>query len=623
MIAFAPQWTRKARRMKKRKPDEIDRALTRFEREHGVSSGRFAPSDRGKLFEYMSAFYILRRFHVPDLEVAELDRLIIGGQHDNQLDCLAIVLDGAIVDDEAEIDAALAAGADEIDARVIFVQATLEKFGRPKIMHFVNSVDSFCSPAPEFMENDALKRKRALKDHLLKAAETAEVALSPSVFGYFAARGEWLEDNPDFQNKVGEFKRGRRVVGGAPWVKAVEFEAVDKNRLLNLVATGPPGVRAPEIEPIQVEDYEAALPADGLIALPAVPGGAVGFQGHVRVGDYLALLEREDGQGLREAAFHLNVRGFQVQSQVNRRIRETLSGPDRGQFVLRNNGVAIVADDIVAEGARIRLTNFQVVNGLQTSNVIYQMREELRAADDVHVAVKIVSGLSQADRVAIIDATNRQTPIRNALMFAASAKAIELERHFAGRVAAAGGTGSLLERRHGQFGAQEDVAFVTLEDMLRAFYAVFLRKSHIAEGGFERIRQELDETHLFGAHVPNEAYYAAALLLQFVRRIANERDVARLDAVELHAALGLAIVCAPQDPPLSDRAGLVDYCVQIERRLAVAAHFNRLAHCVEEATLPARNRMKSGRRNVPEMKNTMDEIVRRARNKAREMAPPE
>lgn len=606
------------RARKERAPDAISMAQREFAAEIGLDFDRMKDHERGALFERFAAFHILRRFHEQELSPGSLSRLVIGAAHDNQLDCVILMIDGGIVDSAEAIDAALDAASDTVNATIIFIQATRSnRFDRDKISAFVNGASSFCAEHPDFIENEDLQRKRALKEHLFARASEGGHHLTVSIYGYFAALGAWRAEDRD-ENKEGELRRGRRTLGDLPWVSDVEFEAVDKNRILDMVATSLPLPRLGDERALEIEDYEAFLPRDALVELPAIPGVEGGFVGHVPIAAYLALLEREDGQGLREGIFNLNVRGYQGDAGVNERIRETLAGPERAQFLLRNNGVTIVADALEIEGRQVRLDNFQIVNGLQTSTVIYRMRDELRAARDVYVPVKLVGATDWPLRRAIIDATNRQTPITGAALFAASDKALDLERYFRSRIEA-GGPPILLERRRGQYPAGIEMERISLEDLLRAFYAVFHEAPHIAERGFGAIAGELDE-HLFAPSLTAEPYYAAALLLSYIRRISSEAGVSKLDQIEHHAALGLRVICAPDPPPMGDAVAMRAMCRRIEIQLGPPERFAEFAEVVAHVTQSPRDRIRARKQGIATLKKTRDDVLRRARDKI--LPPP-
>ena len=66
------------------------------------------------------------------------------------------------------------------------------------------------------------------------------------------------------------------------------------------------------------------------------------------------------------------MRDYQGRTTVNNEIRETLSTSNTEDFWWLNNGVTIIAEDILPSTTKqLLVINPEIVNGLQTSNEIY------------------------------------------------------------------------------------------------------------------------------------------------------------------------------------------------------------------------------------------------------------
>ena len=143
---------------------------------------------------------------------------------------------------------------------------------------------------------------------------------------------------------------------------------------------------------------------------------AINFR--LKVLDLCALLDKEkEINGSVEYIFSENIRGF-LSNKTNAKIRETLEGQTPEYFPFLNNGITIIADRVIfpeepaAGRYPVEVTNPSIVNGLQTSNVIYSIYQEAPAKlADVYVMVRLYE-TSQPELVEqITDATNTQTPI--------------------------------------------------------------------------------------------------------------------------------------------------------------------------------------------------------------------
>ena len=109
-----------------------------------------------------------------------------------------------------------------------------------------------------------------------------------------------------------------------------------------------------------------------------------------------------------------------------------------------------------------------------------------------------------------------------------------------------------------------------------------------------------------------EPYYVAARLVSAVREIARDRNDPRLEQIELHAALGLRILCTPKAPPLGDAGEMRAYCREIELALNSPEFRPKLDALIIDITQSPRDRMRNRVQGVPQLRRTRDDVVRRA-----------
>lgn len=110
--------------------------------------------------------------------------------------------------------------------------------------------------------------------------------------------------------------------------------------------------------------------------------------------------------------FEDNVRDFQGDNNdVNGGIASTINSNDSEIFSVLNNGVTIVASSISPTGDQFTITDYQIVNGCQTSNVLYNNRHGSNISK-VNVPIKLIATTDDEVKTRITLATNNQTPIR-------------------------------------------------------------------------------------------------------------------------------------------------------------------------------------------------------------------
>ena len=99
-------------------------------------------------------------------------------------------------------------------------------------------------------------------------------------------------------------------------------------------------------------------------------GDDIGYVGVVKLGNYKSFLTSETGL-IREDLFESNIRHFQGEVDVNKRIKATITEGIDKDFWWFNNGITIIAENPNQLGKKLTLENVQIVNGLQTSYSIF------------------------------------------------------------------------------------------------------------------------------------------------------------------------------------------------------------------------------------------------------------
>jgi cold shock CspA family protein len=144
--------------------------------------------------------------------------------------------------------------------------------------------------------------------------------------------------------------------------------------------------------------------------LPQIDAVEEAYIGIVPCTEYVKLICDDDGL-LNRRLFYDNVRDFQGHNSVNQEMAATIEDAGRGdRFALLNNGVTIVARNVNKVGTRFRLRDYQIVNGCQTSHILYLTRAQL--TPNVHVPIKLIVTTDTEVTNQIIQGTNRQTEVK-------------------------------------------------------------------------------------------------------------------------------------------------------------------------------------------------------------------
>lgn len=162
------------------------------------------------------------------------------------------------------------------------------------------------------------------------------------------------------------------------------------------------------------------------------------YYGLIKLSEFVEILTEVNGDNrlLRKRIFNDNIRyylGVNEKIEVNLSMKNQLLDKDGNYlFGLLNNGITVICDEIKISSEELTLINFQIVNGCQTSNVIYECLEELSALnklkkEDIYLPIRLIATEDNDTKNKIIVATNSQTVLKPEQLIALSPiqKAIE------------------------------------------------------------------------------------------------------------------------------------------------------------------------------------------------------
>ncbi len=119
----------------------------------------------------------------------------------------------------------------------------------------------------------------------------------------------------------------------------------------------------------------------------------------------------EEDSELISSIFYDNVRDFQGFNAINSEIKKTIEDDNlKHAFAVLNNGITIVANQLSQSRDDFEISNYQIINGLQTSRVLLSCKDSID--EDMYVALKLIVTEDENLISKIIRATNRQTAVK-------------------------------------------------------------------------------------------------------------------------------------------------------------------------------------------------------------------
>ncbi|MDB5243810.1 MAG: hypothetical protein JWP57_4436, partial [Spirosoma sp.] len=321
-----------------------------------------------KLFEYFADYCVVSEVYEEEFDTLDVH---VGGTGDLGLDGVAIVVNGVLVTTVEEADDLLALNS-FLDVKFVFVQAkTTSGFSGEQISTFFDGVDEFFADKPTLPCSDEINNLRSIMswiyNHSVKFTRQ-----KPTVELSFVTTGAWKED-AHLLAKIAKRK-----------------ESLSNTGLFSKIAFTPMG--ADEIQASYQRSKNNAtveFSFSNKVLLPEIKGITESYLGVLPAKEYLSLITDPAGN-IRKPLFYDNVRDFQGDNAVNSEIRKTLS-EEAGQqrFAVLNNGVTLVTRGLRSTGNKFVVTDYQIVNGCQTSHVLFNSRDSL--TDELHVPLKVIS----------------------------------------------------------------------------------------------------------------------------------------------------------------------------------------------------------------------------------------
>lgn len=437
-------------------------------------------------FEHFTSFLTVGRYLEDTFDTAEV---VMGSGGDTGIDAIAVIVNGALVNDPEFIEELVTTNG-HIDATFVFVQAERSSsFETAKIGQFGFGVVDF------FKERSTLPRN----DRVTAAAEVMAAVYQRS--------SKFTRGNPIcrlFYTTTGRWS-------GDTALEARRSAVVDDLLQLNLfreVEFVPAGA---DVLQRFYNESKNAISRDFTFAsktvIPESAGVKEAYLGLLPAPDFIALLDDGNG-GILKSIFYDNVRDWQQYNTVNSEIKASLqSGAHRARFALMNNGVTIIAKTLRTTGNRFHIEDYQIVNGCQTSHVLFDNRALLDSS--VVIPVRVIATDDEDVIASIVKATNRQTEVKEEQLIALSDFQKKLEAYF---VTFPDAQRLFYERRSRQYSSGsgvEKTRIITPTTLIRAYASSFLEEPHRTTRTYGALIQQLGKS-IFGPEDRLEPYYYAA-----------------------------------------------------------------------------------------------------------------
>lgn len=453
----------------------------------------------------MVNYLVVSKFH-PDAfsDKGDLERVVVDEKGQFGLDAIAFIVNGNLV--LGKDDISIYAKSKKLDVDILFIQTkTEEKCDTGNLLKTIQATKNFLENFEAITEkNSNVLNAKEIYDELFKY-ENFRLCTSQSpkchIF-YVTAANEW---DGGLVKSICESNE-KELSSSMKDIKSVDIQVLGREYVMETYS---------EVK----NNITVQINLKNSITLDKIEGVKEAYIGYLTGNDYLKIICDNTGD-LRRRIFYENVRDYQgTENNVNKEIRSTIANENtRGQFILLNNGVTIITKSVTSLGANMyELADFQIVNGCQTSNEIFNCKE---FASDILVPVKIIYTTDSDIISSIVKATNRQSPVPEEAFIALGKYHKELQLLFS-EYSKEMPIEMFYERRSGE---EDDIKekqgsyqVVTLHGMVRAFESVYCQNPNVVfSTNPANILKSKKEKIFCKDHKPEVYYLASYLFVKFV-----------------------------------------------------------------------------------------------------------
>lgn len=528
----------------------MDRITNSYLKEFVTSFGFENIKDETKQFEHFVNYSIIDHRIEERFEIEEIN---IGKDSTIGLDGFAIILNKRVISNEDELNDLLKTHND-ISAEIVFIQAkTSRSFETKEIGNFGWAINDFISEKPKIQWSETAKEKIKLFNKLI--SNTSKLRAKPNCLLYYVTLG----NKPDDQNITAKIN---------DVVKNIETENLFSKLTFELFGANEIQILYKKIGQAQSKSFE--FPQK--VMLPLIDKVKESYLGVLKASTIIDLMTDENGD-LLPNVFYDNVRDFQGDNNVNKEIASTINSEYKDAFLILNNGITIVAEELETTRNTFTISNYQIINGCQTSNVLYENIDKLD--ENVMVPVKLISSKNRDITAKLIRSTNRQTEVKEQDLIAFSNFQKKLEDYYK---TFTGNNQLFYERRSKQYSKSiiEKKKIIDKTTQIKAVASFYFDKPDMATRYFGTLFSELG-SKLFDESHQLILYYTSSFALYRIEEAFRKEFInKRYKKIKYFILMMLRYEIDKNPLPQFNSSKMEKFCENVIKQISSEKDLNRL-----------------------------------------------
>lgn len=441
-------------------------------------------------FEFFSSYSLLSHEINANLLKSDLEEISTG--QSKGIDTIAFCINEKLILNSDEVDNFEKQG---IIVDIYFLQSkTSENFNDSELAGFLDVVIDFFSDDPQYVINEFDNSREILKKILDKHGKQEFTLKDVNIYCYYVTLGQKQEKVTSIDSTINIKKDALRKYA---LFTGIAIELVDKQSLITK--------HKKAISPLKATfNFINKIPLTGI---PNVDEAYIGF---APFSEFKNLI-MDESQVKLKSLFNDNLRDFLgIDNPINSGIKKTLEAKKFNEFSLLNNGVTVIADSNTGKGGNnLILENYQIVNGCQTSNVLFECKQ-IPNIDSVQIPLKVIITKDEKLRDEIILTTNSQSSFTDEQLFAITQFQKVLEDYYASNRST---DNIFYERRTNQYSnmSLSRSNIIEIKEQLKSFMAMFFDLPHLVAGNIGKIIKNYRKDFFQKEHQPI-AYYISGLI---------------------------------------------------------------------------------------------------------------
>lgn len=463
------------------------------------------------------------------------------------IDGIGIVVNGRLITSTEEVDDLWSMNK-YIEVLFIFIQSkTSSNFDGSEMGNFAFSVKQLFEEVPKIVLNAELSQFHKLIQDIYDRSPKMSKG-KPECKLFYVTTGSWLDD----KNLLAVKDNGEQELEATGLFSHVQFLPVDANMIQKFYRK-------------TKENVTATFLFKDKVTLPDIIGVKESYFGILPFLEFMKIIE--DDKGKLKNIFTDNIRDYLGTNPVNDKINGTLATGKFDLFSVLNNGVTVVANNLIPSGNRYTINDYQLVNGCQTTHVLYNNRN-LAGIEQIFIPFRLIVTEEDEVKNSITIATNSQTAIKPEQLEALSDFQKNLEKYY---TTFSGEAKLYYERRTNQYSADDTIPktkIVSIPTQIKSFASMFLDLPHLVSRYYGTVANSIGEQYFKSEHKYFPYYVSAFALYRLEYFLRNGSIDPKYRKAKFHLLTIFRRLSNKDTMPFLNSHKMENYCTKIMHNLS-------------------------------------------------------